>query len=110
MNKQIFILMALIFSIFPLTAQSEYAVMKAGDGYCKVEIRQGQYGSGNPEQLPVTYSGSASKGQQWSGVEGERICARRSGIPADCNSGLSNWFCISPYKDVNQGNPQEGTF
>ena len=94
----------------PLSASAEYAVMISGDNYCKAEIRMGPFGSGNPESLPVVFAGSSSKGQQWVGQEGQRVCARRSGIAANCDSAPTNWFCISPYKDISQGKPQPGTF
>lgn len=93
-----------------LSVSAEYAVMVSGDNYCKAEIRIGPYGNGNPESLPVLFAGPSPKGQQWIGQEGQRICARRSGNGADCNSGLTNWFCISPYTDLDQGKPRPGTF
>lgn len=94
----------------PITASAEYALMVAADNYCKAEIRIGEYGNGNPESLPIKYSGSVTKGQTWSGAEGLRVCARRSGNGVDCSSGLTNWYCISPYKDLDQGKARSGEF
>lgn len=84
--------------------------MEAADDYCKVEIRKGTFGSGSPDELTLVFSGAAGKGQTWRSDEGERICARRSGYPANCSSGLTPWVCISPYKDIGIGNAVRDTF
>ena len=104
------ITIATAIALVTIAAWAEYAVMIAADNYCKVEIRIGEYGNGSPESLPEKYSGSAKKGQSWSGAEGMRVCARRSGNGVDCNSGLTNWYCISPYKDLDQGKARSGEF
>jgi hypothetical protein len=85
------------------SANAEFATLKAADSYCKVEIRIGEYGRGNPMDMQLVHAASATKGQSWSGHEGQRVCGRRSGIGADCSSGATPWHCISPYRDLNPG-------
>lgn len=98
----------LLFGCF--SAYAEYAVLRAADSYCRAEVRIGAYGSGNPEDLSLVYSGSAKQGQKWAGGEGQRVCGRRSGYGPDCNSSATNWVCISPYKDLNYGAEVSGEF
>lgn len=91
-------------------AYAEYAVLTATDNYCAAEVRIGSYRTGDPLELRLVHSGSASKGQAWTGSEGERVCGRRNGNPSDCQSKATNWFCISPYKDLNPGKLVPGEF
>lgn len=91
-------------------ANAEYAVLKAADNYCAAEVRIGIYKTGDPLELRLVHGGAATKGQTWTGAEGERVCGRRNGNPSDCQSKATNWFCISPYKDLNPGKQVPGEF
>lgn len=92
-------------------AHAEYGVMIAGNDYCKAEIRAGKFGNANAAQLPLIYSGPVQKNAFFKQGEGIRICARREGMPGDCNSPVSNnWLCVSPYADLSVGEPVENTF
>jgi hypothetical protein len=103
--------LTLIIYIFPLVANAEYAKMVAANSYCKVEVRSGEFASGNPLDLPnVLANNRVDQGESWTAAEGIRICARRSGNPLDCNSGFTNWVCISPYKDIDPGKERTDQF
>lgn len=95
----------------PLIAHAEYAVMIAASSYCKAEVKSGPFGSGDANSLPTTlHTGPVNAGDSFRQGEGVRICARRSGDPANCNSGLTNWFCISPSAGISTGQPVNGSF
>ena len=57
-----------------------FPVLKAGQDYKNVEVRQGK-GFPAYDQMTVIYSGAVSKGKAWSGEEGERICAKATNNP-----------------------------
>jgi hypothetical protein len=100
---------AMAASALPVCA--EYGVMTAGNDYCKAEIRAGQYGTGNPESLPLRYGpGPVRAGTPFQEGEGVRICARREGTPNNCASAAGPWLCVSPTAGISEGTPVRNTY
>ena len=81
----------------------------ANNDYVQADIR---IGNDNlpADQMKVHYQGPATKGQSWSGVEGQRICARREGFPGSPNSGFSSWQCASSTSGIQDGIPSKANF
>ncbi len=88
-----------------------YPVLIAGSNYVKVDVRNMGNNFGPPDNMPVFYQGPAYSGQEFTGIEGGRLCARREAIPGNPNSPYTNqWFCASGFTDTEVGEPVTTTF
>jgi hypothetical protein len=86
-HLQLGIVLSGVALIDPVEALAGNVRLTASQGFCQVQIREGNWA--DPDQNPVTFNGPMSSGQQYVGSEGNQVCYRRSNNPSDCSSGLT---------------------
>lgn len=106
-NLSFLILISALSGVSPVHAS--YPEMTVLADYCMVEIRTGNGGTVG-QNLPVTYTGRATAGQNFKGREGEQVCMRRENQPGVCSSGLEkDYYCIKGWDGLSVGQPDEGS-
>lgn len=82
-----------------------YPVLQITGDYAYVEIRKG-WGAVRWEDMDLVYRGSASRGDEWKGAEGEKLWGRHCLWPTDPNSTLSQPYDISSRAGLAVGQPR----
>lgn len=82
-----------------------YPVLQITGDYAYVEIRKGR-GAVRWEDMDLVYRGSASRGDEWKGAEGEKLWGRHCLWPTDPNSTLSQPYDISSREGLATGQPR----
>ena len=82
-----------------------YPVLQITGDYAFVEIRKGRAAE-RWEEMDLVFRGSASRGTEWKGAEGEKLWGRHCLWPSDPNSTLSQPYDVSSRAGLAVGQPR----
>lgn len=87
-----------------------YPLLRISEDNSHVEVRKGR-GAQRWEDMVEIFNGAATKDQEWSGDEGEKLSARRCKWPKDtpCKD-MSIAYSVTGLSDLDVGKPRLRVF